>query len=938
MDTRMVAKAAPLLLTKLFVPPSRQSLVTRPRLLTRLDESIRYALTLVCAPAGYGKTTLLAEWIQNCRLAGKGYLQSASNNKQFAWVSLDLEDNDPLRFVSYLSASLESMQPETGKEVQALLGAFPSPPLPTLLTFLINGLNQLSSHFILVLDDYQFITNTTIHEGIAFLLDHLPPNLHLLIASRSDPPIPIARFRASNQLLELRAEDLRFTAGEASEFLVQGMGLPLSSDNIMALDQRTEGWIAGLQMAALALRGALSTRSRADANRYIESFSGSHRYIMDYLAEEVLNRQPGEIVQFLMSTSILDRLSAPLCDAVLGEGQTTAQEALEYLDRANLFLVSLDDERCWFRYHHLFAGLLRARLQQAGPDLVPNLHMRASTWYEQNGWIEEAVLHANQAKNWENTARLLEQNLQDYLERGQLSTILKWVEALPQEWIRQRPKLCIRVAEALAHAGQMDKIGPFLEGAETVANPRESHTGEGNLGLLTPAEIAEIRALAAMLRGLLAVVSGNPAHGLALAQTALSEIPEIDLRERAWLHWVAGFAYRSLGKLQQAFDFFTEATRLGKESGMTLRDFWTDLAITTRLLGKLSQAGDIFAESLQIAAERGSRNQGNLSRDEAYLSGILLEQNQLEQALAHARKAVEYTQWWPSHNHIATANTFLALILLAHGDLEGSDQAIQKADQERKKGLVTPFVHSLVDRTLARVWLAQGDWVVLDEWVNAMLAIKPSGKEACSGIDEYREMRLTTLARVWLEKARLDKSAEPVEAAVSLLACLEKNARAAERVNALIEILTIKASALQMMRNKTEALKEIEECFRLAEPGGYARVFVDAGEPLRDLLITYLHTPETSQKAYAQKLLEAFPGSPEAALPGASQNDLAEPLTSREVDVLRLMAAGFSNRQIAEELVLAEGTVKFYVHTVLEKLGVHSRTQAIASAREHGLI
>lgn len=936
----MPEKAAHLVSTKLFVPQPRQSLVARMGLLSRLDQCFNHALTLVCAPAGYGKTTLLTSWIENTRVGIIVSPTSTSiNQKLFSWVSLDTEDDDPLRFLSYVAASLEDIQPGIFEIVQPHLNTIPSPPLSSILTLLINNLNRLSSQVVLILDDYQFISSTAIHDSIVFLLDHLPPNLHLLIATRSDPPIPLARLRARNELLEFRAQDLRFGTTEAGEFLNQIMGLPLSFDNIHALEQRTEGWVAGLQMAAIALRSHL-IHGEADINQFVESFSGSHRYILDYLVEEILDRQPPDVVNFLLNTSILDRLSAPLCDAILGESQPPAKDTLEHLGHANLFLISLDDERCWFRYHHLFADLLRTRLQQAKPDLVVLLHLRASDWYEQNGWIEEAVIHSNQAKNWEHTARLVEQNLQIYLEQGQLITILKWLDLLPQKLIRQRPKLCIGVAEALAHAGQMDRVVVFLEAAEAAVRAWESNIAERNQDL-TGTEVSQIRAMAGMLRGYLAVVSGDPAQGLATVQAVLQEVPDIDSRTRAWLYWLEGFAYQGLGKLRLALDSFIEATRCGKESGMTLRDIWTDLAVTTLLFGDLSSAQSILNESLQIAAERGIRNQGNLSRDEAYLSGILLEQNQLEEALIHARKAVEYTYWWPSHNHIAAANAFLARILLAYGDVDGSIQALQIADQERKKGQVTQLgrsvVDRLVDRALVRVWLAQENWSALEEWAKSMLAFMPSDEEKCGEISEIREMHLIVLARVWIEKAKRNKATSPVET-VNLLTCLETNTRTFERVNALIEVLTLKACGLQMQGMQAKALQSLEECLGLAERGGYVRTFIDAGEPIRHLLVTYLHTPWTLHKEYAQRLLETFNGLSQKAAPGASQSGLVEPLTKREMDVLRLIAAGCSNRQIAETLVIAEGTVKFYVHTVLQKLQVHSRTRAIAAAKEHHLI
>ncbi|MDD5368857.1 MAG: BTAD domain-containing putative transcriptional regulator [Anaerolineaceae bacterium] len=933
----------PLIKTKLFIPHRHPGLVSRQHLFVKLEQGAQRALTLISAPAGYGKSTLLSEWIDSLQKAG------SSPPWAVCWFSLDPGDNDPIRFLTYLTTALEQAHPGVGAETRTVIQSSNSLHPATPLSMLINELQDLPQSVLLVLDDYQCISNPAIHDGITFLLDHLPLNVHVVIATRSDPPLPLARLRACNQLTEMRAYDLCFTAMETTQFFHQVCHLALTPEQITVLANRTEGWIAGLQMAALSMQG------RSDLVQFISAFSGSHRFIMDYLAEETLNRQPVEIREFLLKTSILEQLSEPLCDFVLTDqsehvrraspssldyaivpGET--QSRLTQLERSNLFIVPLDDERVWYRYHHLFADLLRTYLQHLLPELAPILHTRASVWLENNGWIEEAIQHALAAKDWQNAARLMTDHIPTYLENGKMVTILQWIDDLPQDEIFRNPKLSALVAEVYSQAGRIDHIDPYLNQAEAILVAREKQgegTRNGQEWELSPKEITTIHSMIWILRGLKAVCSGDPQRAITFTQKASNDIPEMEPKERAVLHWVTGWAYRSLGNLHQAIDSLTKATEYALESGAILRDIWTDLANVTRLVGKLPQARDIIRDSLQMAAERGIQNQGNLSRDESFLSFIFLEQNELDLALTHAHRAIDYIQWWPSHNIIATAYTSLAQILLIQEDLAGSMQAIQKADVERKNRLMTPHVHSLVDIALVQIWLTQGEWSRLDPWSSDQISTLNTRVATGGLIDEYLEMRLIVLVRVWMKKTMVDRHLERDEECLRLLAQLETSSRSAGRVNSLVEVLILKAS-IQFSHGKTSAAMDcLDECLTMAEAGGYMRIFLDTGEPARALLSAYLQQVNPIHEVYTLKILQGFCALPQARGP---LDDLPEPLTSREVVVLQLLAQGFSNRQMADKLVLAEGTIKYHVHNLLGKLQVESRTQAIAKAKDLELI
>lgn len=931
----------PLIKTKLFIPRLRKDYVPRPQLLEKIIKGSRKTLTLISAPAGYGKTTLLAEWID--------FLQKADTPTPWAvcWFSLDAGDNDTMRFLAYLTAALEKVDLEIRTATQEIIHSADSQYPNTPLSMLLNDLQELDQPVLLVLDDYQFISNPEIHDGITFLLDHLPDKVHMVIATRSDPPIPLSRMRARGQLSEIRAEDLRFNPSETTRLLNQVFALDLSQEQVIKLEGRTEGWIAGLQLAGVSMQG------RGDIPQFIDAFSGSHRFIMDYLAEEALSRQPPEIQNYLLQTSILERLNDALCDFVMSINSTkeplVAQNPvpviaderkihLAMLENLGLFIIPMDDERIWYRYHHLFADLLRTRLQSISPSIIPELHQRASIWFEKYGDIEASINHSLAAEDWDNANRLIDLHLPKYLENGQMTTIFKWLEQFPKGELYKRPKLCVQVAEMYSQAGLIDRIDPLLDNAEeiiTSSNSQRKSEGEPTEIRLSAEEITVIQSMVAILRGLKAVCSGHPQRAMEITQAALKNIPEMSLKEQAVLYWVQGWAQRSLGDLNLALNYLNKGMEYARESGAILRDIWTDLGNVTRLVGKLPQSIDILKNSLQTAIDRGIPNQGNLSRDESFLSFLYYEKNQLDEAFTYAKRALAHTQWWPSHNIIATANVSLAQIMLARNDLDASLIALQKAEDERKNRLMTPFVHSLVEATWVQVWLKQGKWTLLDQWERTQVSNLETRSVSNDPIDEYLELRLIMLVRLWIEKTKLDKKEERFETCFSLLERLEINSRKMGRGNSLTVVLLYKAIVLFHKDKRNEAYKELGHCFELAEPSEYMRIFLDAGESSRALIYAYLQQSKVIHKDYALKILREFSNTQKE-----EKQKEAPPavLTSREIDILQLLAEGCSNSEIAERLVLAEGTIKFHVHNILGKLNATSRTMAITKARELNII
>jgi LuxR family transcriptional regulator, maltose regulon positive regulatory protein len=956
-------KAENLLQTKLYIPSTRPQLLSRPRLLARLENGLAGRLTLISAPAGFGKTTLLLSWLAEARVTT-------------AWLSIDQSDNDVSRFLAYTIAALQCVHPHLGHASLSAL-ASPATPVEAVLTGLLNELAVLEparEKTVLVIDDYHLITSRPVHEAVRFLLERLPGQLHLVVATREDPPLHLARLRAQNQITEVRARQLRFTPEETAAFLGELMDLDLSMDQVATLAARTEGWIAGLQLAALSLR------DQVDRAAFVRAFSGTDRYVMDYLVDEVLSRQPAEVQLFLIQTSILERLSGPLCQAVIDSRQPAAddengsffarpdsafdaQSLLEYLEQANLFVVSLDNHRVWYRYHHLFAELLRARLKRTLPDKAPALYLRAANWCERQGLLHEAMNYALAAADWELAAGWLEQYALVFLGRGEMATLLNWIAVLPQETARHRPRLSLELAWLLTYANRLEEVEPLLRSTE-IALESGSGSDSHPSAYLSQVDKRVIQANVALVRAYLALTAGKPAQAIELAQQAGELLPPDDpaatshIRELVYLHWVHGYAHRMLGDLFQAVDFLTKAVELSQASG----EIWhrmvamTDLGIAYRQRGRLNKAAGLFRQILQLAGDNTVAGHGYLSRVEGHLATVLLEQNKVEEALYHARRGVEWMQGWPSHNHVAAAHAVLARVQMACRDLQGAASSLEQADRARQGVKVLPVVDSLVDTGQVRLWLHEGNLDPAESWADEFRRVLGESAQPGQFTDESLEARFIALARFLLAKGRQKSEVACVEEALPLLDRLQEGAQNGGRIHSVIEIGVLQSVALSLRAAlqpqvaahagaDTGELEPLAKVLQLAEDEDYVQVFVDEGQPMAEML--YRAAAQGIAPDYGRKLLAAFPiegnqrqvgRTAEPRAVASEVEGLIELLSDRETEVLQLIAEGLSNSEIAQRLYLSLNTVKGHTRNIYGKLNVNSRTQAVARARAFGLL
>ena len=881
----------PILTTKLYIPPLRREIVARPHLIEQLNaglvtqsDSFDHKLTLISAPAGFGKTTLLSAWSAQCPYP-------------VAWISLDQRDNDPAHFWAYFATALQRVHVDVADVGQAMSRSPQVPPADNILTPLLNQIAAVSHAFILVLDDYHTIETPAIHEGLAFLIDHMPRQMHLVIATRVDPPLPIARLRGRAQLTEIYQADLRFTSEEASDFLNQTMALNLSSEDVSALERRTEGWITGLQMAAISMCG------RDDAAGFVRAFTGSHRYILDYLSEEVLRQQPRDVQMFLLQTAVLDRLSGALCDAVIGTAasdQVASQSVLEYLERSNLFVVPLDDERRWYRYHHLFADLLRRRAQRKIPALVPDLHRRASAWYEEHGFVAEAVGHALSARDFKRAADLIEQAGWATFTRGEMTTILDWVASLPEDLVRSRPRIRVLNAWAMAKSGH-------LEGIEVSLEDIDARQFQG--------EVAAVRAY-------LAGVRRDLSRAVSFAQQALCYLPEENLLLRAIVAQNLGVAYHWSGDSTAAARTLTRAVELSRDAGQPFQAL-TGLAILGRaqeMQGSLRQAMETYENALKLASEAGPQPVPFACMAYVGMAGPLYEWNDLEGALRCATEGIRLSELGGFVAYQLFGKAYLARVREVQGNRDDALDALQRAEQLSQQADYA-LVAALATELRVRLWLAQGNRAEASRWAEAHRI------NAVGELDAAQEIEQMAVARVRLAQNEPD-------AALRLLAWLLEAAQAKGRMGSAVKIETLRALALQAKNDLGRALSALKRALTLAEPEGYVRTFLDEGEPMARLLRRALSAGIASN--YVARLLAAF--GEEAPSLSPAMNALVEPLTEREMDVLRLIVAGLSNAEIAEELFIAVSTVKSHVNHIYGKLGVENRIQAAAHARTMGLV
>ena len=857
-------------------------MVPRPRLGELLAEGINRKLTLVSAPAGFGKTTLLSEW----RMIHLG------SEYPLAWVSLEEADNDPSRFLSYLVATLQTIEAGIGDSVLASLRSPQPPPVESVLAALINDIAAVPEEFALVLDDYHVIEAQPIQGAIAFLLEHMSPQMHLVIASRTDPPLPLARLRARGQMTELRAADLRFTPEEAGAFLTDVMALDLSTRDVEALERRTEGWIAGLQLAALSMRG------REDSSSFIEAFTGSNRYVLDYLVDDVLARQPEPVTSFLLKTSILDRLSGELCDAVAESHG--GQEMLETLDKENLFVVLLDEEGHWYRYHHLFAEVLGHLLRRSQPNLVPELHRRASRWYEQNGLLDEAIKHALAAQDFEGAAHLVEGDAEEILARGEVSLLVGWVEALPEELMRSRLGLCIPYAWALFLTGRLEDAEERARDAERAAN--------------TGALSAEVTAL----RANLVRARGDVPGSIELAREARKLLPEDDFALRGAISFNLGGAYWVTGDLEAAKEAFAEASTASRRAGNTYVALLSMRARAEieKMCGHLGRAADLYHEALQIAEASPSPAAGLAH---VGMGELLYEWNDLDGAVHHFTQGIDLGNRSGSFDILFPGRAALALVRQAMGDTQGALEVIQEGERAIRTINLPPYMLDQQAAFGARVRLAQGDLAT------AARLLEERAIGADDAVNIQNELEHLVLARVLLAR-------DEVHAALDLLERLRSAAETTGRMGSKIEVLVLQALTYKARDDESRALVTLGRALELAEPGGYVRTFLDEGAPMADLLRSAL--TKAISPGYASRLLGAFGSSAERLPAGA----LSEPLSERELEVLRLIASGMSNAEISRALFVSLATVKKHINNIYRKLDTHSRTSALARARELNLL
>jgi LuxR family maltose regulon positive regulatory protein len=888
----------PILFTKLHMPPTRPGIVLRRRLIEQLAEGLHGRLTVISASAGYGKTTLVTEWLATC-------------DRPVAWLSMDEGDNEPARFLTYLTAALQTIAPSSGEGVFALLQSPQSPPIESIITALLNEIIAIPYPFILVLDDYHVVDAGPIDHAIAMLIEQMPPQMHVIMTTRQAPRLPLARLRARNQLAEVRASDLRFTSSEAAEFLTRVMGLNLSNNDITLLESQTEGWIAGLQLAALSMKG------HEDPASFVQSFTGSHRFVMDYLVEEVLQQQPSSIQAFLLRTSILERLSGPLCDAVLcsedDEHQPpspSGQQLLEFLERANLFIVPLDNERQWYRYHHLFADLLRIRLHQNialnagdGVSQVARLHTRASKWYEEHGQELDAFHHAGEAGDHRRAARLVEGNGLPLLFRGAVYPVMKWLDSLSNKDRDEMPSLWVMHASAMLMVGQLTAVEQKLQAAEQALQTAEPD--DNNRDLL--GHISAIRAS-------LAVSTHQADTIITESLRALEYLHPHNLPVRTATNWALGYAYYLQGDRIAARKAYTEALTSSQMIGHAIISIMATLG-----LGHIHETENELEKALQsyrrVLTITGDSPIPVACEAHLGLARIFYEWNDLDRAKQHGEQSVHLAKQFDSTDRVVAGEVLLAKVKLAEGEKNGAAALLAKAELLACQHHYTQQLPTIVD-TLVLVRLQQGDMPAADD------------------LAQKHERRLS--------QARVQWAQRDVAGALALLGRLKEDADSAEQKNEQLKVRVLLSVVLQASGEKSRASQILAEALRMAEPGGFIRSFVDEGRLMHRLLCeaaaTGMKQPYLDQ-LLAAYTIEGFELDVERAQQKLDEPEmLIEPLSERELEVLRLIADGRSNLEISKRLFLALSTVKGHNRMIFDKLQVTRRTEAVARARKLGLL
>lgn len=898
-----------ILLTKLHIPYQRPNLVARPRLMDKLNAGLAHRLILISAPAGYGKSTLIGEWVRRTEIPS-------------AWVSLDEGDNDLVRFIDYGVAAIQTVFPEAGKTTQMMLQSPQRFQMEACLSLLINNLVEAERPLILVLDDYHLIQSQAVQEAVTFFLNHLPAQVHLVISTRADPPLPISRLRARGQLTELRLSDLRFSSEEAQAFFFQMMGFSVPMPAQEALIERAEGWAAGLQMAALAMQAQITSRGKEALPDFVRSFTGSHRYILDYLVEEVLQSQPRSIQTFLQLTCILERFCAPLCEALLqGEAGFPAQEPasalLEHLERSNLFMMPLDDNRQWYRYHHLFSDLLNQRLLGSQPDRVPVLHRRASVWFEENGFLNEAIEHAIAAEDFERAAEMIACTAEAMLMRSEVVTYMHWIERLPEAVLQSYPRLVVFQSWGLLFTGySKEKIEACLSRlAGLVDSP-----------------------LSAPIRGYIALFQGEVEKSIELLQLALEELPEEEHLLRGLAAICLANAYLSEYKVSTGIQALKEVADESLQTGdiMLAALVHSNLAELSRKLGQLHQAQDHYRQAIELATVAEGQRLPVASRPLAGMGDLMREWNDLTAAEKYLSESASLSRFWIQAGFIYYAPPLIRL-KMAQGAWEEAQHLLGQARKAAAEFSITQIDDYIVEMYQAWLWIKQGDLEEAARWVEKFHIEEFTDALPASDPQAYNLLHMRKYEQLILVRLYLAQK-EP-QRALDLLERLQPKFAKIGRQAQVIEIHILRAIAWQALNQLEKALGELQEALRLAQPEGYLRVFLDEGEPVWQLL-QKIKAIDAGEKQYVHRLLSAYGDERwvgEATLTSSHMKtavpQMLDALSAREMEILQLLAGTLSADEMAEKLFVSVHTVRSHIKKIYSKLDVHGRLEAVEKAR-----
>jgi LuxR family transcriptional regulator, maltose regulon positive regulatory protein len=893
-DQTSMAQSRHLLRTKFFVPPIRSSQIARPRLSDLLDSSLDRALILVSAPAGYGKTTLVSSWLKEKRIPA-------------AWLSLDDGDNDPIRFLQYLVGTLATLVSSIEAEAPGMLQTNQPSQVENVINLIVNELASFPEPFVLVLDDFHVIHSESVTKILAYSLEHLPPQMHMALLSRTDPPLPLSRLRARNKLTDIRLDQLRFTRDETAAFLNDVMGLKLSADDLSAMETRTEGWIAGLQLAALSMQNS------KDIHTFVSAFTGSHHYVMDYLVEEVLKSQPQKTGAFLLQTSILDKMCAGLCESVIDanpQEPVDGQATLEALEKMNLFVIPLDDERRWYRYHHLFADVLRKRLEQHHPGALPELNQRASQWFEQNGLIPEAVRHALTAGDQDRVIRMIEQYGAILVLSGEYNALSTWIKAVEPR-SQMHPWIHIIKAWLFILTGQPERAEELLQIAEKLISPLEVDT-QNKLML---GAIATGRAYRSF-------INGDPNQTATFARQAVEDLPDVDIVSRS-IRSIAtallGDACLMIGEFEQARKAYAEAVKIGKAAGDVHVVMVVDCSLGRIFMeqGLLHQAAELFAEALQMATRPDGKKLVTAGEVFAELCQLSYEWNNLETTSEQVHSCISLCRQWGHQPFQAIGSIMLAHLEQVQGHPEAALEAMNIAENLTREHHFAFKYTVWVKHALVRLWIAQGN---LEK---ASQVVQESGISIEDEISFLRDLEFLALLRLLLAQG-------DYESALVLSQRILKKVETARQMRRMIEVLVLQALIFQGRKELDQSLEVLKKALSLGRTEGYIRTFVDEGEPMAKLL--HLARSRQIEPEYAADLLSAFERG--TGKPHSPSQFLIDPLTIREIEVLRLIEAGCSNQDIAGKLVISIPTVKRHISNIYAKLGVESRTQAVAIGKE----